>query len=103
MNLCRTLLFGSTVNTVREGYDRFVMDAMDEKHRSEFHQGSDDSRILGEGRFLQQVMAQTDEEVAVKISLDELLTWVAREFGRSALGCRMAGVRDRAAYIGGAG
>jgi len=72
-------LFGNTVKEGREQYARFVMDALDEKHRPEFHQGGDDSRVLGEDHFLQQVMAQTDE-VAVKISLDDLLTLVAREF-----------------------
>lgn len=70
---------GSTVKEGREQYARFVMDALDEKHRPEFHQGGDDSRVLGEDHFLQQVMAQTDE-VAVKISLDDLLALVAREF-----------------------
>jgi len=72
--------FGSAVNTAREQYARFVMDALDEKHRSEFHRGGDDSRLLGEDRFLQQVMAQTDEVIAVNISLEELLTSVAVEF-----------------------
>ena len=71
--------FGNTVKEGREQYDRFVMDALDEKHRPEFHQGGDDSRVLGEDHFLQQVMAQTDE-VAVKISLDDLLAFVARAF-----------------------
>ena len=71
--------FGNTVKEGRKQYARFVMDALDEKHRPEFHQGGDDSRVLGEDHFLQQVMAQTDE-VAVKISLDDLLAFVAREF-----------------------
>ena len=56
------------------------MDALDEQHRPEFHWGGDDSRLLGEDRFLQQVVAQTDKIVTVKISLEELLTSVAVEF-----------------------
>ena len=71
--------FGSTVKEGREQYARFVMDALDEKHRPEFHQGGDDSRVLGEDHFLQQVMVQTDE-VAVKISRGDLRAFVAREF-----------------------
>jgi len=72
--------FGSVVHSAREQYGRFIMDALDEKHRSEFHRGGDDSRLLGEDRFLQQVMAQTDEAVVVKISLEALLILVAKEF-----------------------
>jgi len=79
---CDTVLaqFGNTVKACREQYASFVMGAIDEKHRPEFHRGGDDSRVLGEDRFLQQVMAQTDE-VAVKISLDGLLASVAGAFG----------------------
>jgi len=72
--------FGSAVHTAREQYEHFVMDALDEKHRPEFHWGGDDSRLLGEDRFLQQVMAQTDEVVEVRISLEALLASVAVAF-----------------------
>jgi len=90
--------FGSAVHTAREEYGRFVMDALDEKHRSEFHRGGDDSRLLGEDRFLQQVMAQTDEVVTVKISLEELVSSVANGLGRPALRERGAGALRRGAH-----
>jgi len=72
--------FGSAVHTAREQYGCFVMDALDEECRPEFHWGGDDSRLLGEDRFLQEVMAKTDEVVAVKVSLEVLLAVVAVEF-----------------------
>jgi len=72
--------FGHDVHHARWRYEDFVMGALDERHRPEFHQGGDDSRLLGEDRFLQQVMVQTDEVVAVKFSLEEVLGLVALEF-----------------------
>jgi len=72
--------FGSTVNTSREQYASFVMDALDEKYRLEFHRGGDDARLLGEDHFLQQVMAQTNEKVVVKVSLEGVLALVTMEF-----------------------
>jgi len=72
--------FGNAVGSAREQYAGFVMAALDEKHRAEFHRGSDDSRLLGEDRFLQQVMAQTDVIVAEKVSVEELVKSVAVEF-----------------------
>ncbi len=71
--------FGDTVKSGREQYANFVMGTIDEKHRSEFHRGGDDSRILGEDHFLQQVISKTDK-VTIKILLDELLAVVAMEF-----------------------
>jgi len=73
--------FGSSVDIARKRYANFVMDGMDEKRRLEFHQGGDDSRVLGEDHFLQQVMAQADQPVPVKIPLDALLMSVGRGFG----------------------
>jgi len=72
--------FGNAVGLARKGYAGFVRDGMNEKRRPEFHQGGDDSRVLGEDRFLQQVMAETDKPVPVKIPLDELLALVGRKF-----------------------
>jgi len=72
--------FGHDVHHARGQYEHFVMRALDEQHRPEFHQGGDDSRLLGGDGFLQQVMAQTDTVVAVKFSLEEVLGLVALEF-----------------------
>lgn len=72
--------FDSSVDLARKRYADFVMDGLNEKYRQEFHRGGDDSRVLGEDHFLQHVMAQANEQVAVKISLDELLMAVSSLF-----------------------
>jgi len=72
--------FGDSIDMARAKYARFVMEGINETYRADFHQGGDDSRLLGEDRFLQQVMAQTDTDVAIKLSLDDLLASVAGAF-----------------------
>jgi len=74
-------LFGSAVDVARNRYSSFVNDGMNEKHRSEFHEGGDDSRILGEDVFLQQVISQVEDIAPMKISIDILLISVAQAFG----------------------
>ena len=73
--------FDNSVDVARKSYAQFVMDGVSETYRAEFHDGCEDSRVLGEDHFLQHVMAQTNEAVAVKISLDEIFMSVASEFG----------------------
>jgi len=62
-----------------------------EQYRPEFHQGGDDSRVLGGDDFLQHVMARTrqvvPQKIALDIPLDELLMSVSCvERPRSGLG-----------------
>nr|WP_200903945.1 transposase [Mariprofundus ferrooxydans] len=73
--------FGSTIHVARGRYVSFVMDGVSGTHRPEFHQGDDDSRILGEDLFVSRVMTQTEEPAPIRISLDELLISVAQAFG----------------------
>lgn len=73
--------FGDTAGLARDKYADFVMDGMNEKHRPEFYQGGDDSRVLGEDHFLQQAMAQADKRMPVKVSLGTLLTSAGDAFG----------------------
>jgi len=73
--------FGSTVDVARDRYVSFVMDGVSGTHRPEFHQGGDDSRILGEDLFVSRVMTQAEDPAPVRISLDALLITVAQAFG----------------------
>ena len=72
--------FGSHTDVARKNYANFMLDTVDEQVRSEFHRGGDDARLLGDGHFLQEVMAQAGAGLVNRVSLDELLEAVAMEF-----------------------
>jgi REP element-mobilizing transposase RayT len=71
--------FGDSAGSARNQYSRFVLDALDEKRRNEFHQGGEDTRVLGDDHFLQLAMAQSNEPVQMKISLEEIISSVCKE------------------------
>jgi hypothetical protein len=59
--------FGDSAGLARNRYGRFVLDAMDEKRRNEFHQGGEDTRVLGDEYFFQQTMVHSNEYVQKKL------------------------------------
>ncbi len=72
--------FGDDIKIARERYIQFVMDGLGETYRPEFHQGGEDSRLLGKDDFLQQVMVLADEKITKKVPLEEILSLVSTEY-----------------------
>lgn len=102
--------FGKSASRARAGYSAFVLDGLGGEHRSEFHGGSEDSRILGDDSFADKCLSTnggrplrlTAKEIVVKVclayNLDEAMIktqsqqrvasearavagWLARELG----------------------
>ena len=53
---CVLAMFAPRLETARARYRRFVADAVGDGHRSEFHGGSEDGRILGDRAFLMKAL-----------------------------------------------
>jgi hypothetical protein len=50
--------FAKRLSTCRKRYKTFVSAGMAEEHRDEFRRGGDDSRVLAEDRFVEQVLGR---------------------------------------------
>ena len=71
--------FSSDLEQARCQFAEFVADRISEGHREEFYgKGSIDSRIIGEDRFVENVLIQSDPLPECKPSLEEVLEAVSR-------------------------
>ena len=69
--------FGSTLSQARSGYVRFVMDGLDDGHRSEFHGTSGrDNRVLGDEEFVESIVARPRLTKKAEITMKALLSAV---------------------------
>lgn len=73
--------FGRRVSVARKRYQQFVSDGVQEDHREEFHQGSENSAILGDDRFIEKVLHREADSIPRRIPLDELVARVSRGYG----------------------
>ena len=63
----------------RRQYQEFVLDGLGEGYRDEFHRGSSDGRLLGDDRFVEEVLSQQSLSSGKKISLGEIIEVVCEE------------------------
>ena len=73
--------FGDRVGTARRRYQRFVAQGLDEGHRSDFHAGPEDTRVLGDEQFTQTVLSCGESLQAAKVTVDQMISAVCREYG----------------------
>jgi len=73
--------FGERVGTAQRRYRRFVIQGLDEGYRNDFHAGTQDSRVLGDDRFTQEVLSGEEPLVAVKVTLDQIVAAVCQDYG----------------------
>lgn len=52
--------FGKSLDTARTAYQAFVQDGLGEERRLEFHQGGEDSRLLGNDGFTEMCLAGSE-------------------------------------------
>ncbi len=62
-------------------YERFVKDGYSEGHRSEFHSGEEDSRVLGPDRFLEKILGSAAAPAHKRPALGTLVRRVCRAYG----------------------
>ncbi|WP_274595452.1 transposase [Mariprofundus erugo] len=68
--------FSEEMKQARERYADFVGDGLDEGYRSDLHQGEEDSRLLGDHRFVEATMLQLQLAPEIAPGLDEIVSRV---------------------------
>ncbi len=71
--------FGKSVKKARAGYRSFVLDGLAETHRTEFHGGQDDSRLLGDDKFVDKCLAGCGETVS-RVTVKEIASAVCEDY-----------------------
>jgi putative transposase len=68
---------GGNLGVARRRYARFIAEGISEGHRTEFYAGTEDSRVIGDDRFVERL---NDQAIAVqpkgRVSLDTLVAHV---------------------------
>lgn len=74
--------FDQRVAVARGRYARFVAGGMSEGHRSEFHRGSEESRVVGDDRFVERALQASGEPArARRVDLDHVVAYVCKGSG----------------------
>ena len=69
--------FGDKITSSLKGYRDFVLKGVAEAHRSDFHQGGSDSRILGDDDFIDTVLNR--KPALKKIKLAAIVAYVCKQ------------------------
>ncbi len=64
----------------RRRYAKFIQEGMGEGYREEFHRGGEDSRVLGEERFIHR-MLKTESKLGKPPSVKKVVGEVCRKYG----------------------
>ena len=81
--------FDPRVGVARGRYARFVAAGMSEGHRSEFHHGSEESRVVSDDRFVERVLQANAEPARVRrMDLDYIVAYVCQ--GRGITECALS-------------
>jgi hypothetical protein len=74
--------FGKRRDAARRKFLQFVLEALDEGHRPEFHGGIGvDSRILGNDSFTGKVLVESEDIPVRRIGIDDIVSAVCRYYG----------------------
>lgn len=73
--------FGTRIAIARRRYDQFVTEGMEERHREEFYQGLENTRILGEDRFIEEVLRKANVTYKSPPTLGVLIQQVCQTYG----------------------
>ena len=74
--------FDARIGVARARYARFVAQGMSEGHRPEFYRGSEESRAVGEDRFVEQALRASGEVVRGRgAALDHIVAYVCKGSG----------------------
>ena len=74
--------FDTRIRVARSRYARFVAQGMSEGHRPEFYRGREESRVVGEDRFVEQALRANGESVCRHgADLDHIVAYVCQDSG----------------------
>jgi len=62
-------------------YREFIMEGVGEGYRQEFHRGSEGGCLLGDDRFVEEVLKVTRQEIEHKVTIEEILKTVCNSYG----------------------
>jgi putative transposase len=83
---------GGNVGVARRRYARFIAEGIGQGPRVEFHTGAEDSRIIGDDRFIERLNLQTASvQPKARTSLDALVTHVCAGYKLSEAELRAPG------------
>ncbi|MEO8007518.1 MAG: hypothetical protein ABI728_03215 [Betaproteobacteria bacterium] len=75
-------MFDTRTGVARSRYARFVAEGMSEGHRPEFYRGSEESRVVGEDRFVERALRANAESVRRHgADLDHIVAYVCQGSG----------------------
>jgi len=91
-------LLGGSLGVARRRYARFVADGLGEGHRSDFYGGEEDSRVIGDERFVAGLQRQAvPVQRAGRVTLDALVAHVCSGYGLEESALRAPGRQRREA------
>jgi len=73
--------FSEERRLARRRYQEFIMEGVGEGYRQEFHRGTEEGRLLGDDRFVEEVQKATRQEIVHKVTLEEILKSVCNLYG----------------------
>ena len=74
--------FNTRIGVARSRYARFVAEGMSEGHRPEFYRGSEESRVVGEDRFVERALRANTESVRRHgADLDHIVAYMCQGSG----------------------
>ncbi len=76
-------LFNAVPANASIKYGQFVHDGLSQGTRPEFGMGTYEGRVLGDDAFADEALRQTEEKLAYKVSMDEVISEVCRCYGIS--------------------
>ena len=71
--------FSKSEKTAQRRYEEFVLEGLDEVYRKEFHYGSSEGRLLGDDKFVEEVLGQVDKEMEKKYKVEDIMNLVCKK------------------------
>jgi len=65
--------------TAKRQYEEFVLEGLDGEHRSEFHHGSAEGRLLGDDKFIEEVLEQADKKAERRYKVEDIINLVSKK------------------------
>jgi len=72
--------FSEERKLARRRYQEFILEGVGEGYRQEFHRGTEEGRLLGDDRFIEEVLKVTRQEIAHKVTLEEIMSTVCNSY-----------------------
>lgn len=66
-------------STAHRRYEEFVLEGFGEDHRSEFHNGSAEGRLLGDDKFIENVLQQADKKAEKRYKVEFIINLVSKK------------------------